>query len=134
METLTTSASGIREEIASVNHQFEQSFASGDARGMASLYTSDGTLLPPGAPMQQGTDAVAAFWQMVMDLGIKSVQLETVQLEAEGDNAVETGRYQLKAADDQLVDHGKYLVVWKKQTGTWRLHKDIWNTSVAPAS
>lgn len=132
METVTTSASGVRDAIANANRQFELKFANGDARGMALLYTMDGSVLPPGAPMQQGTEAIAAFWQMVMNMGIKSAQLETVQLEAEADTAVETGRYTLKGDGGKRIDEGKYLVVWKKQTGQWRLHKDIWNTNLSP--
>lgn len=133
METVITSASGVRDAIANANRQFEQKFADGDARGMALLYTIDGAVLPPGAPMQQGTDAIEAFWKMVMNMGIKSAQLETVQLEAEADTALEVGRYTLKGDGGQRIDEGKYLVVWKKQTGQWRLHKDIWNTNLNPA-
>jgi uncharacterized protein (TIGR02246 family) len=134
METVTTSPSGVLEEIGKANRQFEQKFASGDARGIASLYTMDGSVLPPGAPTQQGTEAIAAFWKMAMDMGIKAAQLETVQLEAEGDTAIEIGRYTLSGASGKHIDEGKYLVVWKKQSGQWRLHKDIWNTSLSPAS
>ena len=31
-----------------------------------------------------------------------------------------------------VTDIGKYLVVWKREGGAWRLHIDIWNTN-APA-
>jgi uncharacterized protein (TIGR02246 family) len=134
METVTTSPSGVLEEIGKANRQFEQKFASGDARGIASLYTMDGCVLPPGATTQQGTEAIATFWKMAMDMGIKAAQLETVQLEAEGDTAVEIGRYSLTGEGGKHIDEGKYLVVWKKQSGQWRLHKDIWNTSLSPAS
>ena len=54
MATMTQTASDLREEIRSANDNFEKNFASGDARGMASLYTSDGVLLPPGAGLQEG--------------------------------------------------------------------------------
>ncbi len=72
MATMTQTASDLREEIRSANDDFEKNFASGDARGMASLYTSDGVLLPPGAGIQEGPDAIQNFWQMAMDMGIKA--------------------------------------------------------------
>jgi uncharacterized protein (TIGR02246 family) len=78
METMTRTASNIQEEIRSANQHFEQNFANGDAKGMAALYTSDGMLLPPGATIQQGSNAIQNFWQMVMDMGIKSAHLETL--------------------------------------------------------
>jgi len=49
MATITQTASDILDEIRSANQNFEKNFASGDAQGMASLYTSEGMLLPPGA-------------------------------------------------------------------------------------
>ena len=29
------------------------------------------------------------------------------------------------------TDVGKYVVVWKNDAGTWKLHIDIWNTNAA---
>ena len=134
METMTQAASDILEEIRSANQNFEKIFADGNAEGMASLYTSDGMLLPPGAGVQQGSKAIQDFWKMVMDLGIKRAQLSTVQIEREGEMAVEMGKYKLSGADSQLIDEGKYIVVWKKVNDDWKLHKDIWNTSLSPQS
>ena len=101
---------------------------------MASLYTSDGMLLPPGAGVQEGSKAIQDFWQMVMNLGVKRAQLSTVQVDKEGNMAVEVGNYKLSGAENQMLDEGKYIVVWKKQNDAWKLHKDIWNTSLSPQS
>ncbi len=129
MTTLVTSASDVREDIASVNRLFEKKFESGDATGMASLYTRDAMLMPPGAPVQQGADAIGGFWKTAMDMGIKTARLNTIEITEAGENAIEVGEYELAGADGQSVDHGKYLVIWKKEKGNWRLAKDIWNTS-----
>jgi uncharacterized protein (TIGR02246 family) len=131
MSTMTETASNIREEIRSANQNFEQNFANGDAQGMAALYTSDGMLLPPGTGIQKGSNAIQNFWQMVMDLGIKGARLETLEVEQEGETAIEMGQYELSGADGQRMDQGKYIVIWKRDVGQWKLHKDIWNTSLS---
>jgi uncharacterized protein (TIGR02246 family) len=131
MATMTQTASDLREEIRSANDDFEKKFASGDARGMASLYTRDGVLLPPGAGLQEGSDAIQNFWQMAMDMGIKDAHLETLEVEQEGDAAIEMGQYELSGAAGQRMDQGKYIVVWKRDGGKLKLHKDIWNTSLS---
>ena len=131
MATITETASDIREEIRSANENFEKNFASGDARGMASLYTSDGMLLPAGTGIQKGTNAIQNFWQMVMDMGIKAAHLETLEVEQVGETAIEMGQYELSGADGQRMDQGKYLIIWKREEGQWKLHKDIWNTSLS---
>lgn len=99
-------------------------------QGMASLYTNDGMLLPPGADVQSGKQAIQAFWQMVMDMGVKTARLETLEVEDNGEIAIEVGRYNLRGAEGQVIDHGKYIVAWKKDMGQWKLSRDIWNTSI----
>jgi uncharacterized protein (TIGR02246 family) len=131
MATMTQTASDLRQEIRNANDDFEKKFANGDARGMASLYTSDGVLLPPGAGIQEGSNAIQNFWQLVMDMGIKAAHLETLEVEQEGDAAIEMGQYELSGAEGQRMDQGKYIVVWKREAGKMKLHKDIWNTSLS---
>jgi len=115
--------------IGNANAAFMESFSTGDAQGVASLYTDDGQLLPPGGDVVTGRQAVEDFWTNVMDVGISSARLQTVELEGHGDTAIEIGRYTLGVADGSVADEGKYLVVWKRRDGAWKLHRDIWNTS-----
>ncbi len=101
-----------------------------DAEGMGKLYTSDGQLLPSNSDFITGTEGIQTFWQAVMDMGIKTAELETVELEGHGDTAIEVGRYTLGGDGGQVLDKGKYVVIWKQDGGQWKLHRDIWNTSM----
>ena len=123
---------GVREAIAAANQSFMRAFARGDAAGMAALYTADGQLLPTHSDVVSGTQAIQTFWQAVMGMGITEASLETVEVEAHGDTAHEVGRYRLGGESGPL-DHGKYIVIWKRESGQWKLHRDIWNSSVPPA-
>jgi ketosteroid isomerase-like protein len=38
------------------------------------------------------------------------------------------GRYTLYAGDND-VDKGKYVLIWKREAGQWRIHRDIVNSS-----
>ena len=67
------------------------------------------------------------------DAGIKAVSLTTEEAEGHGNTAHEVGKYELRGADGKVLDHGKYVVIWKKEGASWKLHRDIWTTSVAPA-
>jgi len=55
--------------------------------------------------------------------------LETLELEGHGETVYEVGKYTLRGTAGELLDQGKYLVVWKREKGRWRLHRDIWNSS-----
>ena len=120
---------GLREAITAANRDFMATFASGDAAGMARLYTTDGQLLPANSDFVSGSEAIQAFWQGVMDSGLKSAKLETLELDGYEDTAIEVGKYELGGSDGHTVDSGKYVVIWKNDDGRWKLHRDIWNTS-----
>lgn len=124
----------IRTAIIACNQHFMDAFGRGDAAGLATLYTAGGQLLPPNSAVVAGRDAIRAFWQGAMDLGLKQATLDTVEVEGTSDTAVEVGTYTLRAAGGQVADTGKYVVVWKTEGGIWRLHRDIWNTSQPAAS
>lgn len=120
----------IRQAIAAANDRFMDAFARRDAAGMAALYTADGQLMPAHSDFVNGTAAIQAFWQAAMEAGIAEATLQTIELEAHGDTANEIGAYSLSASDDQVLDRGKYVVIWKREGGRWKLHRDIWNSSL----
>jgi ketosteroid isomerase-like protein len=67
-----------------------------------------------------------------MDMGIKTIRLETVEAERHGDTAIEIGKYTLSGEAGNVMDRGKYVVILKQEGGQWKLHRDIWNSSLTP--
>ena len=126
-------STAVTDSIAAANKAFMTAFAGGDSAGMAALYTSNGQLAPSNSDVIEGTEAIAGFWQAVMDMGLKSANLETIELDEYGDTGVEQGRYQLGDGEGNVADHGKFIVIWKRDGDSWKLHRDIWNTSAPPA-
>jgi uncharacterized protein (TIGR02246 family) len=120
--------SDVRSQIEAGNREFMAAFAKRDAAAVAALYTDKGQLLPPNSEVVRGHEAIREFWQGAMTRGLTGATLETVDVDASGETAVEVGRYRLTAGDAE-ADHGKYIVVWKNVDGRWKLHRDIWNTS-----
>lgn len=118
--------------IQAANQKFMDAFAKG-ATTMGSLYTSDAELMPPGSETVTGNAAIGTFWKGAFDSGVKRAKLETLEATQGGDQVTEVGHYTLYGAGDVQMDAGKYVVVWKKEGGNWKLHRDIWNTS-APAA
>src|SRR5438874_1534326 len=90
-----SSTPGVREAILAANQKFMKAFADRDAAGMVALYTKNGQLLPPNSDFVTGAPAIQAFWQAIMDMGIKAAQLETVEVEGSGESAYEVGKYTL---------------------------------------
>jgi uncharacterized protein (TIGR02246 family) len=122
-----------RAGIEAANARFAADFAKGDATAVASHYTIAGQVFPPNGDVVKGREAIAKFWKGAMDSGVKGVKLTVVEAEAHGGTAHEVGTYVLTGEGGKTLDTGKYIVVWKRDGGQWKLHRDIWNTSM-PAS
>jgi uncharacterized protein (TIGR02246 family) len=122
----------VQAAIEAANEVFMATFNRGDSAVLAELYTENGQLLPAGSDFVTGREAIQNFWQGVMDMGIKSANLETIEVEGHRDTAIDVGKYTLRGESENVLDRGKYLVVWKQLAGQWKLHRDIWTSSLSP--
>jgi len=128
---MTTQTPDIHSAIHALIENIESTFSRGDAAAIADIYTNNGMLLPPESDLVQGKQDIEAFWQVAIDMGIKNLKLDIVEVEQHGDTAIEMSKYTMSSADDKLLDQGKGIVIWKYEGGSWKLHRDIWNSSIA---
>ena len=115
--------------IEKMNAAFVSAFNKGDFAAVGALYTEDAYLLPPGSAMTKGRSNVQAFWTKAGE-AIGEVKLTTVDVKPLGSDAArEIGTFALttKGAQPQQLT-GKYVVVWQKVGGDWKLAADIWNS------
>jgi uncharacterized protein (TIGR02246 family) len=127
-----TQSTEVRDAIWAVDQKFMAAFNRSDAAGLAALYTQDGQVLPPNSDFVTGREAIQAFWQGVMDMGIKGATLELLEAEGLGYMACSVGKYTLKGEEGQVLDAGKFVVIWKQEAGEWKLHRDMFNSSMPP--
>jgi len=123
-------ADGPRSAIEAANAQFSATAAKGDGAGLAALYAADGQVLPAGSDVIRGRDAIQKFWQGAIDSGIASVGLKTLEVFAQGPTATEVGQYELRDKAGKVLDHGKYIVIWRREGGHWKLLRDMFSTNV----
>jgi ketosteroid isomerase-like protein len=97
---------------------------------MAALYTLNAQLFPTHSDIVSGTEAIQKFWQGVITCGVKGATLTILEVDGQGDTAYEVGKYALTGEGSKVLDNGKYVVVWKREQGKWRLHRDICNSSM----
>ena len=115
-----------RTEIEDVNRSFEEAARKRDVERLAALYTADAIVMPPDAPFVKGRDSIKQFWSSAsQQLGLKDVRLNTVDLEVAGDTAHEVGEAVLTLESGGATF--KYVVVWKKVGGSWKLWTDIFH-------
>jgi ketosteroid isomerase-like protein len=126
---MTQTISATRAQIDRTNAAFSEAFRRGDGAGLGAVYTVDAQILPPNAEIRRGKLDIQAFWQGALDMGIAGAELETIEFEEADDTAWEVGKFNLKAKEGRVLDAGKYIVIWKRENGVWKWHRDIWNSS-----
>lgn len=108
-----------------------------DAAAIAGLYTSDGAVMPPNAPIGKGGESIQKIWASLLETPGFELRIspEQIVVSASGDMAMDRGTYQLTVAPEgtAMTDTGKYVVVWRKVGGEWKAAADIFNSDL-PAS
>ena len=120
----------VKAAIDASNKKFSEALAAGNAAGVAALHTEDAVLMPPNTEAVKGRPAIEKLFMAFVAAGIKGVTLTSQEVEAHGDTATELGAYSIKDATGKEIDRGKYIVLWKRVKGEWKLHRDIWNSNM----
>ncbi|HLG41062.1 MAG TPA: DUF4440 domain-containing protein [Chitinophagaceae bacterium] len=114
--------------IDSINIKFSEKIKSGDSAWVASQYGSDAEILLDKSESIKGND-ILSMWGVVARSEAKDWSFTTTDLQGDENFLIETGKYEIKDANQKLADRGKYVVVWKKENGEWKLYRDIGNSS-----
>ena len=115
-------------QIEAVNAKWMELFNKGDFQGIAELYTVDAIAFPPGSALVRGKAAIGAMWKgMAEQAGNPRVTiLEVKRLGPAAAREIGTFSLTTKGASPKEIS-GKYLVVWERVRGQWKLAADIWN-------
>jgi len=127
--TSSTSAE-IQNAVDSITETFRTSFNEKSGKGIAELYTENAQILPPNMDFMEGKPAIEAYWQGAIDMGIRSVEFETLELESFGETAYLVAKYFVYGEGTEAIDVGKYISILKSSGKEWKLHRDIWNSSL----
>ncbi len=120
----------VTSEIEEMNMVYMSAVKNQDVETLANLHTDDAVILPSNQSKVVGIDAIRLMWQEAFKYGMGYLELTTDEATAIGNTAHELGTYQYYTPDDQMVDEGKYIVVWQKEDNTWKIARDIWNSSM----
>lgn len=128
----------VREAIAAKDAAFADAIVAGDVEPIVLMYAADATLMPPGMPRVEGSQAIReTFTGMMAEMAPTAMTLspDEVTVSATGDYAIAEGSWTLTGAapdGSEWSDQGKYLVVWKNDQGDWKMVSDMWNNDAAP--
>ncbi len=131
-----------RAEVEALTAKFAKAVTDRNFAALGPFYEERARFLPPGAPMVEGPAAIQATIQKLVERGIKTLDLQAVDVIEGGDFIIEIGRTTvtiqppgalglllLLLGKRRLTKHGKSIVVWRKQRdGTLKIMADTFNS------
>ena len=131
-DSTTNGSKRVEDYIRKEALTFGEEIRKGDSIALASHYASNAVVMPPNSDVVTGNDIVG-LWGGALRMGVKDFKLTITDITGGGDLYVETGNYEVFGADNKSLDKGKYVAVWKKENGNWKMYRDIWNSNIAAA-
>lgn len=130
-------AAAEEQAIQDTNRQWLRLIEEGNSAAVAQLYAPDGAIMPPGAPKAQGPEEVEKVWSSLMAMpgfGL-TFKADDIAVSSAGDMALDRGTYRLQMGSPgaPIQEIGKYVVVWRKVGGEWKVAADIFNSDGPPA-
>jgi ketosteroid isomerase-like protein len=125
-------------EVNAVAQALHDGIAGGDAAALASLYSEEAKFMPPNMEPCDGREEIQAAMQGLIDMGVRSLDVEPLEVHEAGQMTIEYGSYVLgiePPGAGRMTDVGSYIVVHETQPdGSTLIAYDIFNSNLpAPA-
>ena len=118
--------------IRALDVEWGEAATAKDLEGVVAFYAPDGSLVWPGAPAAHGTAAIRGCWKTLMEttpgLALR-FDAERIVVSGDGTLASDFGKVSFGHEVDgaPVTDIGKYVVVWRKERGAWKVLYDSYN-------
>lgn len=123
--------SGLDKEIILKNTvAFSDAYMRGDAKAVSEFYTEDGKIFPNDSDIISGREAIEVRWTLPEGVTVLNHKVTPSEIKIIGDHAYDYGYYEGITLSKDKKEHpfkGKYVIVWKKIDGKWKIYLDIWN-------
>lgn len=126
----TFSIDSVKAHIIKMNEAYTQRFTTKDSLFFADRYCKDAQVLSPNMPAVAGMDSIIKFFRG--DGSGTDIKMELPIGNVYGDEhlVVEEGTYNFPDGKGGSLDKGKFIALWKREDGKWKLYREIWNTDL----
>ncbi|MFT4806017.1 MAG: ketosteroid isomerase-like protein [Cyclobacteriaceae bacterium] len=121
-ESEQTDLSTLEKEIELRLREYENHLQNGDSIALGEMYMMDAEIIPSTVGRNNITKV---FGSMIRD-SITGSSFKTTKLWGNDQLLVEDGTGIWSHANGKIVGRGRYLLVWKKDDGKWKILRDTW--------
>lgn len=114
--------STLAKEIESRLREYEAHLQNGDSIALGDMYMENAEIIPSSIGRKE---IIRAFGSSIRH-GIKGSTFTTTHLWGNEQLLVEDGTGTWFYEDDKIAASGRYLLVWKKDNGQWKILRDTW--------
>ncbi len=121
--------------IHQLSRDFSAAYVRGDAAAMTALYTTDAVIFPERSAAIAGRQAIERYWTLGPGRRVTHHQVTPARIEVDGKHAYDHGTFEISGERDGKAwgpFRGKYVVVWRREAGGWRMQLDMWNSGPDP--
>jgi len=118
------------DQILKKAENFSKYVMDSDYDMISASYTRDAKIFPNNRKILTGKDSILAYWQLPEGIQISHHKLMPEEIKVIGQEAYDYGYYEgttQKANGEESSWKGKYVVIWRKEAGDWKMYLDIWN-------
>jgi ketosteroid isomerase-like protein len=123
--------------IRNLEDQWTVALQKSDTDKIISFFNTDAVAMKPNTPISIGLQAIrkereTSFTDTTMLYKTYSSKIDTIEVSASGDLAYVRGtdRITTKTPNGLVDDMGKWVDIWKKINGEWKVVVNIWNSDM----
>jgi ketosteroid isomerase-like protein len=109
-------------EIVSRLREYERHLKNGDSIALGNMYMKNAEIIPTTIGRKNITKAFGSYIRQ----GITGSSFKTNYLWGNDQLLVEDGTGTWSYENGEVADSGRYLLVWKKDKGEWKILRDTW--------
>ena len=114
--------SSLEKEIELRLREYENQLQNRESNALGNMYTEDAEIIPSTVGRENIT---RVFGSMIRD-SITGSSFKTTKLWGNDQLLVEDGTGTWYHTNGTVVGNGRYLLVWKKDNGKWKILRDTW--------
>jgi ketosteroid isomerase-like protein len=120
-----------KKEIEESNAIYFESFQKNDPFIFINRYANDACIMAPGSKQLCGHEEAEKFFRIAHDnYGLRGGKFITTNVYGDAAEYVtEEGLWQSFNDKGELLDDGKFLVLWKKTPGGWKMFRDSFSSN-----
>ena len=111
-------------EIDAVTQQYREAWQRGNLDRVMQFWTTDAKAVGPGS-VANGAAAIRASLEQSVNMGIYDLRHEDRETYGRGDMVVEVTRSMLFDRSGKPVLGIRYMTLWQKSGGQWRIHREF---------